>query len=75
MCSECGLPVLARGLCRKHYDRTRKIPRFAISKTIQAEVEALAKEKGWTLAQTINQLMEFGLKWVRKKEQIEKEYA
>lgn len=74
ICS-CGKPAVARGLCRGCYDKSRLIPRIAISKEVESRVESLAKSKGWGIGQTVNFLLAFGLKWMDKKEQIEKEWG
>jgi hypothetical protein len=75
VCSECGKPSLARGLCRLHYDKSRVLLRFAISEEHKGAVLALAKDKGWGIPYTINQLIGFGIRWMGKKEAIEKEWG
>jgi len=75
VCSECGKPSFARGLCRLHYDKTRKILRFAISERVKPEVLALAEKNRWEISYTLNQLLEAGLSWFKKKEQVAEEYG
>jgi len=75
LCSECAkAPAIAKGLCRKCYERQRVIPRIAISKRIQPQVQELMDKMGWELAQTCNILMEKGLKYMEKREKIKEEW-
>jgi NMD protein affecting ribosome stability and mRNA decay len=74
VCSECGKPAVARGLCRLCYDKSRKILRFAISERIKPDVLALAEKNKWEVPYTLNQLLEAGLDWFKKQEQVAKEY-
>ena len=74
VCRICGSPSLAKELCRKHYDASRKIPRFAIARDIQVEVETLARVRKWMIPLTINELMRAGLKWFKEREQVADKY-
>lgn len=73
-CQECGSPAIAKGLCRKHYDQSRQIPRIAISKSIQEDFERLQEIMGWDAPMTANYLMACGIKFLRMRGKIAQEW-
>jgi hypothetical protein len=72
---QCGKTAVARGLCRGCYDKSRLIPRIAIDRDIQADVEARAKKSGRGMSHTVNELLKFGLKYIDKIDKIKEEYG
>jgi hypothetical protein len=50
-CTECGLPYFAKGLCRLHYERKRRLtlgmkPRSAVEGCVVVGCDDLAYAKG-----------------------------
>lgn len=72
---QCGKPAVARGLCRGCYDKDRLIPRIAISRELQSQIEIRAKKSGRGMSHTINELLGFGLRYIDKIDKIKEEYG
>lgn len=71
MCESCGkAQAVAKGLCRRCYDKAREIPRVAISKSIEAQVLKFKNHMGWDWSPTINYLIACGIRFLELRTEI-----
>ncbi len=74
-CEQCGSrDAIAKGLCRICYDKGRTDVFISISKRIQEDFDSFVEQKRWSKPKAINYLIECGLKWIKEREKVIKEW-
>ena len=75
LCSECAkAPAIAKGLCRKCYEKSRAKIFIAISKENQEGFNEIRNRMGWPPNQVCNYLIQQGLKRLAQRKKIAKKW-